>query len=104
MPSGNDYSIRDQDFFGTLFEGTGVPEKIEGFEEEDAEKIKETWPEGTEAAKEVSQVSLLLTAPSVICLFYLRRGVLVATAHEHSYSTDFYTPNPAKLNFTSHPL
>lgn len=57
LPLGNDPSIRNDPHFGKLFDATSIPDQVEGFECPDRDQIAEVWPEGTEAAKEVSDTS-----------------------------------------------
>jgi hypothetical protein len=61
LPQGNDPSIRNDPYFGKLFDATPIPDQVEGFECADRDQIAEVWPEGTEAAKEVSDTSVLLS-------------------------------------------
>lgn len=58
-PQPNAEGIRDSTIYGSLF-NTPVPERVAGFELEDADKVKmeEIWPAGTEAAKDVGTAAL----------------------------------------------
>ena len=53
IPSANDTSIKKHKRFAKLFDETPIPDKLDGFEFKNAEKVHEVWPEGTDAAKEV---------------------------------------------------
>lgn len=53
-PKGNDKSIRQDTHFGKLFDATPLPDRVDGFEPKDKDKMKECWPEGLDKAKEVS--------------------------------------------------
>ncbi|KAF7292369.1 Deoxyribodipyrimidine photo-lyase [Mycena chlorophos] len=67
-PEPNDESIRQSSRFGRLFEST-VPDSIEGFELEDADKKKmdEIWPAGEEKAHEILQRFMLTKARAAQC-------------------------------------
>ena len=52
MPTPNDYEIHSHSSYADLF-NQEVPDKVEGFECGDREKMKVIWPEGHGAAAEV---------------------------------------------------
>jgi len=54
LPQPNSETIRESVIYGPLFD-TPIPDKVEGFTLEDADKRKmeEIWPAGTQAAKDV---------------------------------------------------
>ena len=51
-PTQNDHDIHSHSSYADLF-NQEVPDEVEGFECEDREKMKITWPEGHSVAKEV---------------------------------------------------
>lgn len=51
-PSANDSTIHDHPKFGAIFHEP-IPDFIKGFECDDAEKMAELWPAGTEAGLKV---------------------------------------------------
>ena len=51
-PTPNDHEIHSHSAYADLF-NQDVPDKVEGFECEDREKMKVVWPEGHSAATEV---------------------------------------------------
>ncbi|KJA30142.1 hypothetical protein HYPSUDRAFT_126179 [Hypholoma sublateritium FD-334 SS-4] len=53
-PTGNSSSIRTSDVFSPLFD-TSIPAADVGLQEDDANKMKEVWPEGEEAAAKILQ-------------------------------------------------
>lgn len=52
-PSPNDASIREHEHFGKLFGETSIPGFIKGFEIKEGSEVRDCWPEGLDAAKEV---------------------------------------------------
>jgi deoxyribodipyrimidine photo-lyase len=60
-PKPNDAGVRQHEKLGKLFEGSDIPDQLEGFEVEDAEQLKVSWPEGIDKAREV-----LLTSPLLV--------------------------------------
>lgn len=61
VPVANDSSIHEHTKFGQLFHDP-IPDAIPGFECEDAEKMADLWPAGTDAALKVSPSDQLLDA------------------------------------------
>lgn len=53
-PKANDAGVRQHKTLGKLFEASDIPHHLEGFEVEDAEQLKVSWPEGIDKAREVS--------------------------------------------------
>lgn len=54
VPRANGHSIKDHPKLNALFTETEIPESVEGFECDNPELMKQLWPEGTDAAKDVS--------------------------------------------------
>ena len=55
IPKANDASIKKHQRFGKLFDETSIPDHIEGFEFKNPEEVHKLFPEGTDAAKQVSR-------------------------------------------------